>query len=187
MSPAFFAARGLPRDAPPEESHLHTCDARGGGSLGRAHASVTPPQPQDALLKELRRYRQGENPWELPPWGSLLGMGVFPFVTNKGGLIEPIGTAFCFSRKALCATALHTVTEVLRRHRHGERLLARDQLPPKHHIDDVSPAVLHVYQTAPTSFNWLFGRLRDSVGLLRQIYFSDHWHFRITSLTGLSH
>lgn len=110
----------------------------------------------ETLLQELRRHRvSDEKLWEIPSWGAALGLGVFPFVSNRAGLVEPIGTAFCISSLGHCATAIHNVREVLRHHRHGGRLLASPELPVNYNLDDVNPAVLRVIETTSRKFEYI--------------------------------
>lgn len=110
----------------------------------------------ETLLQELRRHRiSDEKLWEIPSWGTALGLGVFPFVSNRAGLVEPVGSAFCISSLGLCATAIHNVQEVLRHHRHGDHLLASPELPVNYNLDDVNPSVLRVRETLSQRFEYI--------------------------------
>jgi len=56
----------------------------------------------------------GERTWDLPPWGHVLSMGVFPLFIGRDHSLALVGSAFCIGSTGLLASALHNVLEVYR-------------------------------------------------------------------------
>jgi len=94
-----------------------------------------------ALLEETRP--KGASAWDLPPWGHVLGMGIYPLLIQLDSEYIPMGTAFCMSRLGIMATAMHNVREAFKHHPRGSRLLAKRHLEGNFDLGGVGLSVLH--------------------------------------------
>ena len=80
------------------------------------------PNPP-SILGLLEAHRpQNTTSWELPPWGSILNYGVYPFFIFVEEHFIPIGTAFCISDIGIVITATHNIEEALKLDRQDQLL-----------------------------------------------------------------
>ena len=99
-----------------------------------------------SIINNLEEYRaNGECSWELPPYGHPLAQGIYPLFANADERLFPLGTAFCFSKLGIVATAEHNIRDALLHHWRGDTLRSMDKLPESYKLSDVGLTILNHY------------------------------------------
>jgi Trypsin-like peptidase domain len=111
----------------------------------------------------------GASTWELPPWGHVLGCGVYPLLIYLDGRFRPIGTAFSISRVGIVATATHNIFDALKSDPRGQALLQKEILPRTIRFADFGTAglsVLHNHSIDPETIQITLWPLERGSSLL---------------------